>query len=155
MILWKDAILNRSQIDIDELNELLSIPYNERSEEQKERLLIDLKGAFNRSDMERLENNIQLLSDVLELNLETYHGKLPEIPTLEYFIRLANNVESIRSAYTIHASTPSTPLLPINNFKKVNDIEKILDDIHEILLSNFNYYCGDEIYLGDTTGLIL
>lgn len=52
-------------------------------------------------------------------------------------------------------NTPQTPSMPVNTYQKMNDIEKILDDVYGILLNNFNYYCGSEIYAGDDTGLLL
>lgn len=55
----------------------------------------------------------------------------------------------------IHGDTPKTPSMPVNTYQKMNDIEKILDDVYGILLNNFNYYCGSEIYAGDDTGLLL
>lgn len=66
-----------------------------------------------------------------------------------------NNTEVIRNAYMIHGDTPQTPSMPVNTYQKMNDIEKILDDVYGILLNNFNYYCGSEIYAGDDTGLLL
>jgi hypothetical protein len=42
--------------------------------------------------------------------------------------------------------------LPFNNYQKINDIEKILFDIHEILTSQTYYYCGSELYCGESIG---
>ena len=34
----------------------------------------------------------------------------------------------------IHSDTPQTPSMPVNTYQKLNDIEKILDDVYGILL---------------------
>ena len=73
----------------------------------------------------------------------------------DFFNQILSDVDAIRNAYMVHANTPDTPAKPLNDFQKWNDIEKILYDVYEILLNNFNYYCGNEIYAGDEMGLLL
>lgn len=155
MILWMEAVTDRSQSDVDRVISLRNKGWVNFSDDEKTEWLNGLKGAINTSDLNRIENNIQLLSDVLELSLTTYYGNVPDIPNVTYFDTMISNVESIRSAYCIHEDTPETPTEQINKYTKINDIEKILDDVHSILLNNFNYYAGDEIYAGDETGLLL
>lgn len=86
---------------------------------------------------------------------EPYLGRNPYVQTEEVYAKILENVETIRSAYCIHSTTPKTPTAPLSTFQKWNDIERILTDVHEILLNNFHYYCGSEIYAGDDTGLLL
>ena len=80
---------------------------------------------------------------------------MPRIPTKEYFDEILTNVSEIRKAYMVHTTTPVTPAQPLNDFEKWNNIEQILYDVYEILMNNFNYYCGEEIFDGDETGLLL
>lgn len=112
-----------------------------------------MKGSLNTSDLIRIQNNIQLLSDVLELNLTV--SDVPEIPTVTLFDEVRENTGKIRGAYCIHSTTPTVPEEPVNTLEKWNDIEKILSDVYEILLNNFHYYCGTEIYAGESSGLLL
>ena len=86
---------------------------------------------------------------------ERYSGRNMYVPTENVYKELLENVETIRSAYCIYSTTPETPSMPLNTFEKWNTIERILSDVHEILLNNFCYYCGGEIYAGDDTGLLL
>lgn len=86
---------------------------------------------------------------------ETYSGRNLYVPTEAMYAELLRNVEIIRRAYCIHTTTPETPEAPLNTYSKWNDIERILADVYEILLNNFYYYCGSEIYAGDDTGLLL
>lgn len=153
MLEWKTAVTDRSQSDVDRIRELLEKGWKNFTDNEQSEWLNGIKGALNTSDLERIQNNIQLLSDVLEISLTV--SAVPEFPQHSFFNQIIQNTESIRNAYCIHANTPETPTEPINTFSKWNDIEKILTDVYEILLNNFHYYCGNEIYTGDTTGLLL
>lgn len=153
ILLWKNAVTDRTQSDVERVLDLLKKGWQSFTEEEKETWQNGLKGALNRADLERIQNNVQLLSDVLELDLVV--EEIPEIPKENFYNALAVNVEAIRGAYCIHADTPPTPPAPLNTFQKWNDIEKILLDVYEILMNNFSYYCGNEIFAGDTSGLLL
>lgn len=155
MIIWEDAVTDRSQADIDKVKQYIEIGYSNLSSAQKSEWLNGMKGAFNASDIERIENNVELLKQVLRLNITTYYNNTPTYPTEAYFANLVSNVETIRNAYCIHASTPTTPEMPINGFKQINDIEHILYDVYDIIMHNFHYYAGEEIYAGDAFGLLL
>ncbi len=155
MLLWMDEITNRTQSDVDRLLYLTQKDYKSLTTEERLELTTDSIGAFNYSDVIRLENNIQLLSDVLDLDLTTYLNNLPDYPNYTYIQNLLGNVSKIRESYTLHADTPLVPK-GIATFKDVNDIEKILGDIHTILLSNFESYCSDdaEIYIDEMSVLL-
>lgn len=153
MLVWMQTVTDRSQSDVDRVLELLQKGWDNFNVDEKTEWIASMKGALNRSDMQRIQNNTKLLSDVLELNLTVVD--VPEHPNETFLISVINNTEVIRSAYMIHGDTPQTPSMPVNTYQKMNDIEKILDDVYGILLNNFNYYCGSEIYAGDDTGLLL
>ena len=153
VLLWKDAIVDRDISDVERVKELLNKGWRNFSDEEKAEWSGEMKGALNTSDLERIQNNIQLLSDVLELEIVT--DAVPELPTPVFYEQILINTEMIRNAYCIHETTPITPETPLNTYQKWNDIEKILLDVYEILLNNFHYYCGSEIYAGDATGLLL
>lgn len=153
MLLWIETITDRKASDIERVRELLVKEWKNFSEEEKEEWRAGMKGCLNRSDLERIQNNIQLLADVLELGIAT--KDIPEIPSKPFYDEILINVEAIRNAYCIHSDTPNTPSEPLNSFQKWNDIEKILADVHEILLNNFFYYCGNELYAGESMGLLL
>ena len=153
MILWMDQVTDRSQSDVDRAILLVSKAWTSYSEDEKVEYLNGLKGCLNTSDLIRIKNNISLLNEVLELNLTI--SEVPRIPTKEYFDEILTNVSEIRKAYMVHITTPVTPAQPLNDFEKWNNIEQILYDVYEILMNNFNYYCGEEIFAGDETGLLL
>ena len=153
MLLWIEAVTDRSQNDVYRVLELLEKGWKNFTDSEKREWSAGMKGSLNISDLTRIQNNIQLLSDVLELNLTV--SDVPEIPTVTLFDEIRENTGKIRSAYCIHSTTPTVPEEPVNTFEKWTDIEKILSDVYEILLNNFHYYCGTEIYAGESSGLLL
>ena len=153
MLLWQQTVTDRSQNDVNRVLELLEKGCQNFSDSEKSEWIGGLKGALNTSDLERIQNNIQLLSDVLEIGLTV--SAVPELPTTSFFDEILQNVAAIREAYMAYTTTPANPTHPLNTYSKWNDIEQILTDVYTILLNNFCYYCGSEIYAGDETGLLL
>lgn len=152
--IWIEPVIDRTQADVDYAKSLFSKPWEEFTTEEKEAYLSGLKGCINRVDLERIENNIQILLDVLEIDSSTYVGAIPEFPTTTYFEQMRDNAAAIRAGYAIHTDTPEVPELPFNTWQKFNAIEKILADVYEMVSAQLKYFAG-EIYAGDTVGLIL
>lgn len=154
MILWKEPITDRSQEDVERVIYLHDVVIKGKAtDEEIEEYTTDLKGALNKSDLERITNNIRLIDEVLQTNLTILD--VPEIPTVSFFLNLLQNVQFIRDSYTTYTTTPQTPKQPINSYQKWNDIEKILQDVYKILNSNFFHYCGGGLYSGGEIGLLL
>lgn len=151
---WIAPVTDRTQADVDRAKALISKGWINMTDEEKAEYSAGLKGCMNIVDLERIENNIQILLDVLEINSESHVGSVPRFPTEGYFEDMKNNVSAIRAAYCIHADTPQVPKLPYNTWAAYNDIEKILLDVYEVVSAQFYYYSG-EIYAGEETALIL
>lgn len=145
-MLWITPIVSRSQSDVDYSKSLIAKGWASMSTSEQTAWLNGLQGSLNTSDLARIESNVKLLSDVLELHLTTYAGNIPQYPNESYFTNLIANVETIRSSYSIHQTTPTTPAAPVNEFSKINAIEQILLDVYTIIMSNFDYYCDSEMY---------
>ena len=155
--IWIDPIYDRTQADVDRVKELKDIGYFNMTNTEKAEWATDLKGALNQSDLIRIETDIHILSDVLELSLTTYEDNMPEIPDQTYYKHLRDCITAIRDAGYVKSTTPTTPNSPLNAYKKINDIEEILFDVYTILNSTFYYWCMSpaEIYAGESTGLLL
>ena len=151
---WQKPVTDRSQEDVDHARQILSMDWEGMEDAWKTEYLAGLKGCLNREDLERIENNIQILLDVLEIDAASGVGKVPDIPDTGYFARIKENVSYIRAAYCIHETTPPVPELPYNTWQKYNDLEQILADVYEVVSAQFHYYAG-ELYAGDLTGLVL
>lgn len=153
--LWEEPVTDRTQADVEYLKQLRALGLENMTEWQQAEYADGLKGALNWTDLLRVENNIQILLDVLEIERQSNLENLPEMPTDTYFEEMLANVAAIREAYCIHQTTPEVPKMPLNTWQKWNDIEQILKDVHEILCNNFHYYCGEGLYINGETALLL
>lgn len=149
-------IYDRTQADVDYVNELRRIGWQNMTQKQREEWLGGLKGCLNTSDLKRIENDIYVIAQLLKVRLQTNKDNLPEIPDNLYFQQMLDNVEKLRGLGYIHADTPLTPRQPLNTYQKINDIEHILHDIYEVYNANNShfYYCGTEIFAGEENGLL-
>ncbi|MCH5271568.1 MAG: hypothetical protein J1E83_12600 [Lachnospiraceae bacterium] len=152
---WILPVTDRAQADIERAIFLCAHSWQELTAEQQEEYLAGLKGCINHSDLMRIENDIQILLDVLEISSASHVESVPEFPKENYFEDLRANVTLIRQGYHVHTDTPQVPVLPYNIWQKYNDLERILADVYEVINAQFHYYAGEEIFAGDDTGLLL
>lgn len=157
-------IFDRTQEDVDR-----AIYLNQKymsgtiTDEEKAEWQSDLKGALNASDLNRIEGNIAELAndiakEVLSFDLKSIVTKQwsgTGLPRVSDFLRIKNNVQALRDAWYTTGATPDTPEPPLNYFEKINDIERILHDLHETYLATISHYdyCG-EFYAGEGAGYI-
>lgn len=117
---------------------------------------VGLKGALNLSDFNRNEKNCKFIGDLMgvEVNTKTWvYGMIPR--SIDYQ-RLKENVQALKDHATLLSNTPEVPDRPFNTYQKWNDIEKILHDVYQacLLFMGGFYYAGDEIYAGDSVGIL-
>lgn len=148
-------VFDRTQEDVDRVQELRSVGWQNMTDAEKTEWLQGMKGAFNVSDVKRNENNCFVLAQLLNVSLVTYQDNLPRYPDAAYFDNLLKNVAALRACGYLHADTPTVPAPPINTYQKLNAIEKILSDIYEVYNSNFVHYAGEGLYAGQDVGLLL
>lgn len=149
-------VYDRTQEDVDRVTALHRKGWKNLSiEERKEWMSGSMKGALNRSDLKRIENNIYVIAQMVGISAVTNKDNLPYIPDEVYFQRMLENVAKLRSTGFVYQETPSVPRQPVNTFQKVNDVEKILHDVYTVFLDNCRdvFYCGQELY-ADGSGLI-
>lgn len=150
-----EFVTDRTKEDVNQAIALKKKGWKNLSQKEKEEWNRGLKGCLNSSDLERMESAINELAIMLEVEVDSMKDNIPHIPTKSYFSKLLGNISILRATGYIYASTPGVPTLPINTYQKVNDMEQILCDIHQRLSSEYYYYCGNEIYCGEETGLLL
>lgn len=154
-------IYDRTYEDIEEVNYYLKKGFKNLTEEEKQVWLThDFKGSLNASDLNRIENNMRVLALVREVDIQTKTWTNMDIPNIEEFTRIKNNLTLIKSNLPNKEFTPKIPELPWNTYQKINDVEKIIFDLHDTLISQFKYYCGHnssnsviDIYCGEGMGL--
>lgn len=155
MATWIEPIYDRSQTDVERLKQLNAKGYYNLTSEEKQEWLGDSKGALNKSDLSRIENNIKVIYDMLgeDKAVATY----PEIPNVSYYSALRGRVADVRTkAFAALYCDKTVPEQPLNHFEKWNDIERILFEIHRVLEENAKafLYCMEDAELYCDSGVI-
>ena len=96
---------------------------------------IATKGAYNYSDLNRVERAVAEISDRKGLGLQTKtNWTMWEIPTEEDMNRYLGNISAIRTTLPNSASLPNAPTTANNfNYEQANNIELILSAAYESL----------------------
>ncbi len=149
-------VYDRTQEDVDRVRSLHQKGWkNLTADEREEWMSGTMKGALNRFDLKRIENNIYVIAQMMEISVATNRENLPYIPDDVYFQRMLGNVEILRKTGFVYQETPQVPKQPVNTYQKVNAVERILHDVYTVYTDNCidKYYCGEELYM-DGLGLI-
>lgn len=133
---------------------------NMTAEERTEWLAGNMKGAYNKGDLNRVGEALNYLHD--RLNAAGYitypltfkaktNWTVTSIPTADDLTYYLKCVSSVRAALTLFATTPPAPTdTGALNIEEANNIEKILIDV-EMLINNMiaaQYYSND-IFSGE------
>lgn len=175
MASWIDPVFDRTILDVEYLKQHLrdnamheSNVYFRTSDEKyfldsgERRIRLhsvasDHKGAYNASDMNRVNNDLLFLQEYLrklgvsvELRFASRIWQMEDIPTIPEFEGYLSDVDVIRNAIVQSDDTPETPDLYYFDYSAANDIEKILYDTYMLLKHSeeSSYYSGD-IYAGE------
>ena len=145
------CITFRTQEDVDRVKYLTEALLNGTNTEMElAEFQSDMIGALNYSDLDRIERNITILSELLHVPILSMDRDI--IPRVSYFDRLLINVKRIRASNYRMYRTPEVPEKPINYYTKVNDIERILWDAYIMWVRNHSNnrweYCGQGMYAG-------
>lgn len=148
-----ELITDRTQAHVDLLKRLRKKPeYSMDSSEKTQWLNVAAKGAYNYSDLNRVETAVGVLSEMMGLNLVTKtNWTLLDRPTRSDMSRYLGNVAKIREAC---ATAPDMPQLPDSmdnlTYKDANNIEKVLlvaYETYETIAST--WIRSGEIYSGE------
>lgn len=138
-----EPIFDRTQEDVDTLKVLLNKGYKNFTDEEKELWKQSLKGAFNVSDINRIENNIYVLSSYLNIEIDKKIYAETDIPTWSDFLRIRNNLIDIVEYSNLGISPGDVPELPYNTYEKINIIERLMFEIYNLFINQFVCYCGN------------
>lgn len=147
-------VYDRTQADAERVKALAATGWDAMSAEERSEWMAGMKGAFNKADIKRIENNCSIIAQLLNIPMLTYKDNLPEFPTVKYFSDMLQNVSAIREAGTVNKNTPAVPDMPVNTWQKLNAVEQILHDVYMNYHSDFGYYAGEELYAGELVGTI-
>lgn len=138
---------DRTQEDVNRVRYLTDVILaGTNTEEEWEEFTLDLRGALNYSDLNRIERNLGILSSILRISMVDMERDI--IPRVPYFKNLLINVRRIRESAYRFSNTPLVPDMPLNTYQKINDIERILRDAYAAKVRNDQrfLYCGTELY---------
>lgn len=150
-------IFDRTLDDVQYVQQLNTLNLSGMSTEQLTEYLSNLKGAYNASDLNRVESAVNYLIERLKItgnhiNLLTKTSwNIREWMTLSEAMRYLHNVDTIKSCFTLPDNVPDVPEdLNKLTFQEANDIEEILYMVDTIItnISKAWLYSGD-IFAGE------
>lgn len=120
------------------------------AQKQRGKVLTPLKGCYNATDMNRVAAAVTEIA--AELNSAGYAVKVnprtyaeTDIIRLSDFAAYLTDVQTLRDAIAVRASTPELPAADAKlDYVGANNIEKILADLDELLgwMKYSQKYCG-------------
>ena len=113
------------------------------------------KAYINTADLNRIENNMLYLGQLLGCDISAKNWTDGEFIYLSDLKRLRRNLQILTETYKITSKSPEIPSLPYILYSQWNDIEKIIYDICSLFTANKEavYFCG-EAYTGSQIGVI-
>ena len=138
MAQWISPVKDRTQSDVNYAISQIKSGNN----------LNELKGCFNVTDINRIENNVRYIADRLNVlkytnTIETKSWDMYGLPNVTEITRLINNVSKIINAYYRPEGSPNLPNTLLT-FTQVNDLEKILYMVKHLIDNEENEFrhCG-------------
>ena len=141
MAQWMSPVQDRTQVDVDYAKARIQAGFNSS----------ELKGCFNVTDINRIENNVRYIADRLNVlkytnTVETKSWDMYGLPNVTEITRLINNVSKLITAYYRPANSPDLPNTLLT-YNQVNDLEKMLYMIKHLIDTEENQFrvCGTVI----------
>lgn len=135
-------ITDRTQADVDNLKRLLAIGWDNMTDSQKEEYRGRASlGAYNHTDLERVEDATQVLAGCLGLSLINRFWIYSDIPTESEMQRYLDNVKAVLNKFGETHDISGFPVLPDSmshlTWEGANNIEKVLKLIEQVVLPNY------------------
>ena len=148
-------VTDRTQFDVDRVNTLAQKGWENMTPKERSEWEIGLKGAYNCTDLNRVQSAVRYLGDRLAgvgyfLDLsDTKTWTVQDVPSQTEMAEYLADIRAIRGVFTLFNSTPPVPDTMVGlNYTKANHIEQILLDVDK-LLSNV---IAGFVYSGDIFG---
>lgn len=154
MYYWHTPITDRTDEDVEKVKEYDLIGYKNLTNEQRVEWTSELKGSLNRSDLNRIENNIGYLAEQTLISLPIMsRWAYEDIFDLSNANRILTNIQKLVSRFSFRVQ-PQIPGAPLNSYQKINQIESLLLRMYEALNRiqiepNFLTSDGKEIQFSD------
>lgn len=143
-----NLITDRTQADVDRVHSLASKGWANMTADEQAEWLVGMKGAYNYTDLNRVEGAVQTLAEILGVTVTVKTDwTVTDIPKQADMNRYLENIRKLRAKNYILAGTPQAPS-SMNNFtySMANNIEKILADIETFASTwarSSEVFCGE------------
>lgn len=152
-----NLITDRTAVDVSRWKMLHDKGWEAMSAEERAEWVSGMKGAYNYTDMNRVESAVKELvarfaekGTTLSIVTKTDWTRT-SWPSVGDMNRYFSNVAAVRAAVGVNLGTPAVPTTAVSfNYNKANDLEKILMAVDNWLdrVDASQMYSGD-LYLGE------
>lgn len=152
-----NLITDRTAGDVEYVKSLNSLGISEWTESQTAEYLAGLKGAYNATDLNRVESAVAYLMERLQITGFYLDLDIKNTWIITEFFnetdmkRYLSNIQTLRDLFVMPEETPEVPeTMQHFTYDKANDIEQILEIIDQ-LISNIsaNFIYSGEVYAGE------
>lgn len=152
-----NLITDRSAADVERYLTLRNKGFANLTAAEKTEWLSNMKGAYNYTDLNRVEEAVQYVAEKLRergYRVDIGTAKtwtMSDLPTMADMNRYLDNVRVIRGAFATLSTTPQVPMSIAGlTYKEANDIEQIIFDVNKLLENMINvwFFSGD-LYSGE------
>ena len=153
-----NLITDRTQSDVSRYLYLKSKSFSDMTAEEQLEWLSDLKGAYNFTDMNRVDGAVDYIVERLREvgsfteGIKTYRlWSREHLPTKKELEQYLENIRILRSQFAVAASIPPVPSdMQMFTHKEANDIEKILFEVDWLITKIAQaWFFSAEIYSGE------
>lgn len=145
---WMEPVFDRSEEDVE-----YAKAYNKSPSESA---ASEYKGTLNASDLNRIENNCEYLSELLHSSGYMSHvtvktdWSMADFPTLAEFTRIRTNITELMRAYAQAEDMPDMRTDSRTDYVEINNMEFDLYMINE-MIANMKaiYIYSGELYGGE------
>ena len=152
MSVMDELIYDRTASDVNRWRELKNKGWGSMTAMEKAEWLTALKGCYNHTDMNRVEQAVELLSARLSAGgyitsptVKT-NWTVTSMPLQTDWERYYRNVQTVRNVLAVHDTTPPAPTTKNRlTYQTANNIEKILADVNALVgnMEQAWVYAGD------------
>lgn len=147
---WIEPIFDRTQNDVESAIKQIALWKANGVDKPSE-----LKGCLNMGDLNRIEKDIQFLSDTLSSlyyfsDVSTKTWQRSTLPTAKEITRILNNIQILINSFYQREDAPDLPTTVLS-YEHLNSIEEnlyLLKDLLDDMVSSFRecgtLYCGEE-----------
>lgn len=148
-------IFNRTEADVTEAKRIILEKVQKFLTLSNTEIETLEKGCLTINTLNRIENEQRRLNEVLNdmgywnTEMTNKEWTISDVFDEQNFQRLLTNIDVLRNAFFTYSETPVTPNISYH-FQAINEMEKILNDIGEIITytqANYkicgNFSCGE------------